>query len=208
MANLKHKTQQGEAGEAGEAKGPARAVRLRDYDKTGFDRGRPWPIELLWKVLDAVLVRSKFPGSAHRRFILRAFGAQIGKRVLIKPGVRITFPWRLTIGDDSWIGEAAWIDNLAAVTIGANCCLSQGAYICTGSHDWSQAGFDLIVRPVTIGDGAWLAAQSMVGPGVSMGEGAVLSLGSAANGDLQPWSIYSGVPARRVRQRELKDLVE
>ena len=104
-----------------------------------FSRGRSRLVEVLWLVLDALLVRSRVPGSAHRRLILRAFGALIGKRVLIKPGVRIKFPWRLEIGDDSWVGEDVWIDNLAPVQIGANCCISQGVYICTGSHDWGAA---------------------------------------------------------------------
>jgi putative colanic acid biosynthesis acetyltransferase WcaF len=185
---------------------PAHAVLLRQYDNAWFDRGRSKFVEILWLMLDAVLVRSRVPGYAHRRQILRTFGARIGKRVLIKPGVRIKFPWRLEIGDDSWIGEDVWIDNLAAVHIGRNCCISQGAYICTGSHDWAKSTFDLIVKPVKIGDGAWLASRSVVGPGVVVGEGAVLSLGSVTTSDLATWGIYQGVPATLVKHRALSKI--
>ncbi len=186
----------------------ARSVLLRKYDNAWFDRGRSKLVEALWLVLDAVLVRSRVPGYVHRRLILRVFGARIGKRVLIKPGVRIKFPWRLEIGDDSWIGEDVWIDNLAPVHIGANCCISQGVYICTGSHDWATPTFDLIVKPVNIDDGAWAGSRSIIGPGVSMGEGAILSLGSVATSDLIPWGIYQGVPATLVKQRHLSKKTE
>ena len=155
-------------------------VRLREFDNRKFDRGRSRFVEILWLLLDIVLVRSRIPGYAHRRLIIRAFGARVGKGVLIKPGVRIKFPWHLEIGNNSWVGEDVWIDNLARVQIGANCCISQGAYICTGNHDWATPTFDLIVKPIRIEDGAWIAAKSVVGPGVRVGEGAVLSMGSVA----------------------------
>jgi putative colanic acid biosynthesis acetyltransferase WcaF len=179
----------------------AHAVALRKYDNKSFDRGRSKLVECLWLLLDAVFVRSRLPGCAHRRLILRAFGARVGKRVIIKPGARIKFPWRLEIGDDSWIGEDAWIDNLGTVKIGENCCISQGAYICTGSHDWGTATFDLIVNPARIGNCAWLGAHSVVGPGVNVGEGAVLSLGSVATSDLDGWAVYQGVPASFTKPR-------
>lgn len=132
------------------------------------------------------------------------FGAKIGRSVVVKPGVKVKFPWRLEIGDHSWIGEDAWIDNLAQVSIGSNACISQGAYLCTGSHDWSSATFDLIVKPITIGDGAWVAAKSIVGPGVTVGEGAVLGLGSTTSKDLEPWCVYAGAPAEFIRRRILR----
>ena len=176
-------------------------VFLGEYDKSSFDRGRSKLVESVWLLLDALLVRSSIPGSAHRRLILRAFGARIGSRVIIKPGVQIKFPWRLSIGDDTWIGEEVWIDNLATVQIGANCCISQGAYVCTGNHDWASRDFKLIVRPVRIEDSAWLASRSVIGPGVIVGEGAVLSLASVATSDLAAWSVYQGCPAILKKQR-------
>jgi putative colanic acid biosynthesis acetyltransferase WcaF len=176
-------------------------IDLELFDNKGFHRGRPRWIEALWITLSALLVESWLPGSWHRVLLLRLFGAVVGRRVVIKPHVRVKFPWRLRIGNDSWIGEGAWIDNLDSVDIGSDCCISQGAYLCTGSHDWAKPGFDLIVRPIRIGNGAWIAAKAVIAPGVTIGEGAVLTLGSVAVADLEPWTIYRGCPAAPVRKR-------
>ena len=129
-------------------------IRLQDFKNPEFSRGRPALIEAAWMVVQWLLVSSWIPGAAHRRFVLRLFGARIGAGVNLKPRLRVKFPWRLTVGAHSWIGEDVWIDNLAPVTIGSNCCLSQGAFLCTGSHDWSSPTFDLITRAITIEDGA------------------------------------------------------
>lgn len=174
---------------------------LERYTTDGFSRGRSMFVFALWIIVDAVFVSSWVPGSPHRRWLLRAFGARIGRGVVIKPRVRVKYPWRLTVGDHCWIGESVWIDNLDVVTIGTNACLSQGAYICTGSHDWSRSTFDLRTEAVTIDDGAWIAAKAIVGPGVSVGAGAVLGLGSVATSDLAPWAVHRGNPARYVRSR-------
>lgn len=176
---------------------------LGGYVPTDFTRGRPALVELVWMVVQAIFVSSFIPGSWHRRALLKLFGATIGANVVLKPGVRVKFPWRLTIGDNSWIGEQAWIDNLAPVTIGSDCCISQGAYLCTGSHDWSAPGFDLITRSITLEPGAWVAAKAVVGPGVTLGRGAVLGLGSVATRDLNPWTVYAGVPATAIKQRTI-----
>jgi putative colanic acid biosynthesis acetyltransferase WcaF len=193
-----------EQGDEGAGSSAARFVRLRSFDNAWFSRGRSMLVEAMWLILSAAFVTSWIPGSAHRCLLLRAFGARIGKRVSIKPGVRIKFPWRLEIGDDSWLGEDVWIDNLAPVQIGSNCCISQGAYICTGSHDWSSPAFDLIIKPVRIENCAWVAAQSAVSGGVTVGEGAVLSLRSLATSDLAPWGVYCGVPAEFVKERLIR----
>ena len=177
---------------------------LGAYRATNFTRGRPALVEALWIFVQAIFVSSFLPGSAHRRFLLRLFGATIGAGVALKPGIRVKFPWRLTIGDHSWIGEDAWIDNLAPVTIGTNCCVSQGAYLCTGSHDWSAPGFDLITRPIVMEPGSWVAARATVGPGVTLGRGSVLGMGSVAAHDLDPWTVYSGLPAQPLRRRAIR----
>jgi putative colanic acid biosynthesis acetyltransferase WcaF len=180
-------------------------VQLDRYDNSRFTRGRSLQTEALWSIVDALFVRSRLPGSAHRRWLLRLFGARVGKSVVIKPGARVKFPWRLAMGSNTWIGEDVWIDNLEHVEIGANCCVSQGAYLCTGSHDVTLPTFDLIAKPIVIRDGAWIAARAIVGPGVIVGEGAVLALGSVAMSNLDPWRIYAGVPAKMSRERRLID---
>lgn len=124
--------------------------------------------------------------------------------MVIKPGVRVKLPWRLEIGDHSWIGEHVWIDNLAAVSIGADCCVSQGVYLCTGSHDWSAPGFDLVLKPIILEDGSWAAAKSVIGPGVRMKTGAVLTLGAVATADLDAWTLYKGAPAAPAGRREVR----
>jgi putative colanic acid biosynthesis acetyltransferase WcaF len=181
-------------------------VDLANYSNRGFSRGRSCLVEALWLLAQALFVSSSLPGAGHRRLLLRVFGAKIGKGVDIKRGVRVKFPWRLVVGDNSWIGEDVWIDNLVPVTIGRNCCISQAVYLCCGSHDWSRPSFDLITRTIVIKDGAWLAARSAVAPGVTVGEGAVLGLGSVATKDLISWKVYMGVPAEEIRDREMNML--
>jgi putative colanic acid biosynthesis acetyltransferase WcaF len=179
-------------------------IKLDSFNNSHFSRDRSMWIEGLWMLVQAILISCWLPGSAHRRVLLVAFGARIGKGVVIKPGVKIKFPWRLEIGDNSWIGEGTWIDNLALVKIGSDVCISQGAYLCTGSHNWSYPTFDLIVKPIAIRDGAWIAAKSIVGPGVTVGDGAVLGLGSTASKNLEPWAIYFGTPANIIGKRIMK----
>lgn len=177
-------------------------MRLTEYTNEGFDRGRPRWVEAGWRVLEGLFFNSWLPGSRWRAWLLRRFGATLGKGVIIKPHVRVKFPWKLFIGDHSWIGESVWIDNLTEVRIGSNCCLSQGAYLCTGSHRWDRETFDLETKPVVIGDRCWVGAMAKIGPGVCMEEGVVLTLGSVATDRLDAWKIYSGSPARAVKSRE------
>lgn len=175
---------------------------LDRYSPAGFNRGAPRAIEALWLALNALLLASWLPGSKWRAKLLRAFGADVAENVVIKPGVKVKFPWRLKIGPNSWIGERVWIDNLAVVSIGANVCISQGAYLCTGSHDWSSPNFDLVTKSIVLHDMAWVAASATVGPGVVVGEGAVLGLASSTSKNLSPWTIYAGSPAQPVGIRK------
>jgi putative colanic acid biosynthesis acetyltransferase WcaF len=133
--------------------------------------------------------------------LARLFGARVGRGVVIKNRVNIKYPWNLTVRDDAWIGEGAWIDSLARVSIGTNCCLSQGVMIETGNHDWSKPAFDLIVKEVVIEDGAWAAVKSVLLPGSRLASHAVLGAGSVLSGDTEPYCIYVGVPAEKVRER-------
>lgn len=178
-------------------------MRLDLFTSRGFDRGAPRWKEALWLLANGLLLSSWLPGAAWRRALLSAFGARIGRGVIFKPGVRVKFPWRLEIGAHAWIGEDVWLDTLAPVRIGAHACLSQGVYVCTGSHDWSSESFDLVTNSVTIADHAWLGAQSCLAPGAYLEEGAVLSMAAFGRGHLAAWTIYSGNPAtiRKLRPR-------
>lgn len=128
----------------------------------------------------------------------------MGKKVLIKPGVNIKYPWQLEIGDNCWIGERVWIDNLAKVRIGSHVCLSQGAMLLCGNHDYGKSTFDLILGEIKLEDGAWIGALSVVGPGVTVGSHALLSVGSVATRNLDGWKIYRGNPAEVVCERVIE----
>ena len=173
-------------------------MHLDAFDNSDFDRGRPRVVEATWRAVEGLFFQSWIPGSAWRVWLLRVFGASLGRGVVIKPHVNIKFPWKLSIGDHSWIGEKVWIDNLAKVSIGNHCCLSQGAYLCTGNHRWDKDSFDLTTSPIRIEDHCWIGAHARIAPGVICHEGSVLSLGSIATTDLQEWHIHSGLPAKSV----------
>ena len=130
------------------------------------------------------------------------FGARIGRGVVIKPGVRVKYPWLLDVGHHSWLGEDCWIDNLAPVRIGANVCVSQGAYLCTGNHDWNDPAFKLIVKSIVLHDGAWAGARALIAPGVEIGACGVAAAGSVVTTSIPPYEIHAGNPARFVRRRE------
>jgi putative colanic acid biosynthesis acetyltransferase WcaF len=127
--------------------------------------------------------------------VLRWFGARVGRGVVIKPGVKITFPWKLTLGNHVWLGEENWLLNLAPITIGDNVCISQRALLCTGNHDYTSPGFDLMTGPIVVEGGAWIGAGAIVGPGVTVGAHAVLTAGSVATSDLEPGGVYQRNPA-------------
>ena len=126
------------------------------------------------------------------------FGAKIGQGVVIKPTVNIKYPWNLIIGNHVWIGEEVWIDNLGQVSIGDHACISQGALLLCGNHNYRKPTFDLMVGNITLEEGAWVGAKAIVGPGVTMKSHAVLSAGSVAGSDLESWSIYRGNPTQLI----------
>lgn len=180
----------------------SRKVDLFSFSNSSFKRGANSIKEVLW-----LFVRSFFflnnPLGLYsvKRFLLRLFGAKIGKGVVIKPGAKITFPWKLEIGDFSWIGEESWIINFDHVRIGKSACISQRAVLCTGNHDYAKSTFDLITKPIIIEDGVWIAANAWVGPGITVKSHAVLSAGSIATHNLETYKIYQGNPAKVIRDR-------
>lgn len=165
-------------------------MRLDRFSNPSFQRGRPRWVEALWVLVAGIAFSTWLPGSSWRCALLRLFGAKIGRGVIIKPRVRIKFPWRLAVGDFTWLGESVWIDNLAQVTIGAHCCISQGAYFCTGSHRWNKETFDLVTRPIVIEDQCWVAAMVRLAPGVIVRENTVLGMGLQAAGEYDGDSVY------------------
>jgi putative colanic acid biosynthesis acetyltransferase WcaF len=141
------------------------------------------------------------PFNGLKVFLLRLFGAKVGHNVIIKPSVNIKYPWRLTIGNNVWIGEKVWIDNLEDVVIGNNVCISQGAMLLCGNHDYRKTTFDLMVGKITIEEGAWVGAQSIVCPNVACHSHSILTAGSVATQNLEPYFIYQGNPAVKIKQR-------
>ena len=133
-----------------------------------------------------------------RIFFLRPFGARVGRGVVVR-GVTITFPWRLEIGNHSWIGEQVFILSLAPVLIESNVCVSQRAFLCTGSHDRRSPDFTLLTKPITLREGSWVAAQAFIGPGVEIGAGSIVAAGAVV------WkSVPAGVIVRAPRPRSKK----
>lgn len=183
-------------------------MQLATYDNRPFDRGASRLKEAMWIVAGVPVLGSWIPGSAWRASLLRLFGARIGIGPVIKPGVRVTFPWRLEVGDHVWIGERVWIDNLDFVRVGSNSCLSQGAYLCTGSHDWSADTFDLRTAPITLAERVWICAFARLAPGTQAGAGAVVSLGAIASGELTAETIYQGNPAKAVGRRHKTQMAD
>lgn len=179
-------------------------MRLDNYTLGTYSPGAPLWKQLLWYFIGSPLVESYWlPISALKVRILRLFGAKISQGVRIKPGVRVKFPWRLTVGDYAWIGENTWIDNLAPVTIESHACISQGVYLCTGNHDWNHPDFKLIPASIHIEESSWIGAKSVIGPGVTVGRGAVLALGGVTGHSLQAMTIYTGNPAQAIKERKV-----
>ena len=182
-----------------------RSIQLRNYDNSGYRPGRSFAWRLTWLFVGLPLMRCGWlPISSLRIALLRLFGASVGEGVVIHSEVSIKYPWHLIVGNDSWIGERCWIDNLTTVHLGSNVCLSQGAYLCTGNHDWKDPGFGLRTEPININDGAWVGAMAIVLPGTMIGEGSVVTAGSVIAGNVPPYEIFGGNPAGFLRKREVR----
>lgn len=161
--------------------------------------------QTLWYFINVIFFINPFnPSSAIKCWLLRCFGATLEKGVVVKPGVNIKYPWKLKIGANTWIGENVWIDNLTDVAIGKNVCISQGAMLLTGNHNYKKTTFDLMVKQITIEDGVWLGAQTVVCPGVTAFSHSVLTVGSVATQNLEEYTIYSGNPAIAIKPRAIE----
>lgn len=176
---------------------------LSRFNNDWYRPGPRWKV-LLWFLINPLTVNTYLPiPVGFKVWLLRQLGAKIGRGVMIKPAVNIKYPWLLSVADYVWIGEQVWIDNLSLVQIGSHSCLSQGAMLLTGNHDYQHSTFDLVTRPITLENGSWVGAKSLVCPGVTVHSHAVLGAGSVATRSLEPYTIYQGNPAVAVRPRNL-----
>jgi putative colanic acid biosynthesis acetyltransferase WcaF len=177
-------------------------IDLRTYDQSWFDRGRPgWFILFWWLVQGVVFPLTPHFASGVRSRILRLFGADIGVGVLIRPTARFTYPWKVAIGDYSWIGDDVVLYSLDRISIGEHCVISQKSYLCTGSHDLSDRRFNLVTQEIRIGNGVWIASDCFVGPGVLVGANTVVGARSTVLKDLAGGKICYGSPCRPMGDR-------
>ncbi|HEY9881936.1 MAG TPA: hormogonium polysaccharide biosynthesis acetyltransferase HpsU [Leptolyngbyaceae cyanobacterium] len=182
--------------------GDAAWVDLRRYDQSWFDPGRPKWLILLWWLVQAIA----FPLTLHsthapRRWLLRLFGANIGKSVVIRPTARFTYPWKVTIGDYSWVGDDVVFYSLDRINVGSHCVISQRSYLCTGSHRIDDIAFGLQTAPITLENGVWLATDSFVGPGVRIGANTVIGARSSVFRSLPSGYVCFGSPCHPQQQR-------
>lgn len=160
---------------------------------------------ILWTLAWPLFRFSPRPLFGWRRFLLRCFGASVGRNVHVYPSVSVEIPWNLRIGDESSIGENVLVYSLGPVEIGARSTVSHNAHLCAGSHDYRDPALPLLRLPIRIGSDAWICAQSFIGPGVVIGDGAVVAAGAVVMEAVDAWSVVAGNPARHIRQRILNE---
>ena len=182
------------------------AVNLSRYNNSWYRPGRSDLWRAAWLFVgQPLLACSLLPSSCLRVGLLRLFGASIGRGVVIHSGVQVKYPWHLVVGDDCWIGERAWVDNLTTVRLGNNVCISQGVYICTGNHDRKDPAFGLLVGPVSLEDGAWAGAMSILLPNCRLERSAIAAAGAVVSGTIPEARIYGGNPASLIGDRHIRN---
>lgn len=181
---------------------------LKTFDNSWYNIGAGLIKQVFWYLTNWFFFLTPFPfPSGIKVILLRVYGAKVGKGVVIKPRVNIKYPWKLKIGDYVWVGEQGWIDNLDEVVIKNNVCISQGAMLLCGNHNYKKPSFDLITEPILLEEGSWVGAQSTVCPGVTLHSHSILSVGSVATNDLEAYCVYQGVPAKKVRVRNISSQI-
>ena len=172
-----------------------KVIPLKDAPGSKEAWSKPAIVIALWILVEYFFVTNALQLSSRvRANALRAFGAKIGKGVILRPRLRVKFPWNLEIGDNSWIGEGVWIHNQDKVVIGHDVCISQETFITTGSHRY-RTDMGLTTRPVQIGSGSWICSRAIVTSGSKIGESAVIAAGSVVSGDVEPSSILASTAA-------------
>ena len=176
-------------------------TNLSSFTNSWYKNGASGIKNIIWYFISAAFFKSAFPINSIKIILLKLFGAKIGKGVVIKPHVNIKYPWRLNVANNVWIGEHVWIDNLGNVIIEDNVCISQGAMLLCGNHDYRKTTFDLIIGDITLKKGSWVGAKAVVCPGVVVGSHALLTVGSVATRYLNDYTIYQGNPAQAIKER-------
>jgi len=178
-------------------------VRLDQFNANiGLNRGAGRLKEIMWYLTKIIFFLSSFPfPNILKTCLLRIFGAQIGHALIIKPRVNIHMPWKLTVGNNVWIGEESFILNFECVKIGNNACISQRAMLCGGNHDYGLPEMPYRNGPITICDGAWIGAGSFVGPNVTVGVDTIVSACTVVTKNLESNAIYKGNPAKYIKNR-------
>ncbi len=170
--------------------------------RTTIDIGASRIRQMAWYFINILFFKNSLNIlSSLKVALLKLFGARLGQGVVIKPSVNIKYPWKLQVGDHSWIGEKVWIDNLSDVIIGRNVTLSQGCLLLTGSHDHARSNFDFISYPIILEDGVWIGANAVVAGGITCRSHSILGVNSVAEKELEPYTIYKGNPAVPVLKR-------
>ena len=178
---------------------------LSKFNNNWYNPGNKLKV-ILWFFANSLIINNYFPiPMSIKILVLKLFGAKIGNNLTIKPKVNIKYPWFLEIGNNVWIGETAWIDNFVRVTIEDNSCISQGATLLTGNHNYKKSNFEMIVGEIYLEKGVWVGAKSVVCGGVRCKSHSVLAVNSVATKDLNPYMIYQGNPAIAVRERIISE---
>ena len=178
-------------------------VRLNEFNPSiGLNRGVNKFTEAIWYLFKILFFLNPIPfPQKFKAFLLRLFGAKVGKGTVIKPRVNIHMPWKLEIGDNTWIGEEAFILNFEPIKIGSNVCISQRAFLCGGNHNYRDPAFGYRNGPITIEDGAWIGACCFVGPCVTVGSDTIVAAASVVTTSLNTNGIYKGNPAKFIKPR-------
>jgi len=174
---------------------------LSSYNNRWFKPGKKLKI-IIWYFVNRCFFNTCIPyPNRYKIVLLKIFGSKIGNNILIKPNVSIKYPWLLKIENNVWIGENVWIDNLASVRIGSNVCISQGAMLICGNHNYKKPSFDLMIGDIILEEGVWIGAKSLVCPGVTCKSHSILTVGSVATQNLEEYTIYQGNPAKKIKDR-------
>jgi putative colanic acid biosynthesis acetyltransferase WcaF len=172
--------------------------RLAGFTGTGYDKGRNKLWQAAWFATSNLVFQKWWLPVRFRPALLRLFGAQVGRNVFIRHRVRVHWPWKLTIGNDCWIGEDAWLLNLEPIIIGSDVCISQAAFLCTGSHRWNSPTFEFDNAIIIIEDGAWIAARATVLRGVTVSAGAIVAAHALAARNVQAGQKISAPSSARM----------